>query len=63
MSAKNIDSKYINVVDASVFKKNIKSQKDNLADDVIRKLVLLQKETDESLKQLSEMCLKGENGQ
>jgi hypothetical protein len=52
-----------NVIDASLFKKNKKLQKDNLTDDIIKSLVLFHKKTDDSLKELSELCLKGKDGE
>ena len=51
-----------NIVDVDVFKKNKKLQKIDLTDDIVKKLVLLQKETDQGLNQLIEMCLKGKDG-
>jgi len=44
------------VIDAKAFKENKKAKKDNAIDEVIAKLVLLHKSTDDQLKEISEMC-------
>lgn len=51
-----------NVVDASLFKKNRKLNKDKAVDDIITGIVLLHKKADDSLKELSEMCCKETDG-
>jgi hypothetical protein len=64
MSAKNEELNFhnINIIDANLFKKNKKLQKDTITDDIIKAFVLLHKKTDDGLKELSEMCLKNKDG-
>lgn len=47
-----------NVVDANLFKKNKKLQIDKTWDDIITKLVIGHKKTDEELKELAKICCK-----
>lgn len=61
MSTQNNDENLIcveNVVDANLFKKNKKLKKDRNWNDIISKLVLMHKKTDDELKELVQLCAK-----
>jgi hypothetical protein len=51
------------VVDAKKYKKNKKLKKEALTSDIIKKLVLFHKKTDDGLKELAEMCCKEHDGE
>jgi hypothetical protein len=58
---KEIPTAY-NVIDAILFKKNKKLEKDKCWNDIISKLVFSHKKADEELKELAAMCKKEDDG-
>jgi hypothetical protein len=50
------------VVDSKLWKKNKKLAKDLVLDDIIGRIAVLHKETDDKLKELVEICEKGDCG-
>jgi hypothetical protein len=50
------------VVNAKLWKKNKKLARDLVVDDIIGRIAVLHKETDDKLKELVEICEKGDCG-
>jgi hypothetical protein len=59
--AQEIENKIVDcekVINANLFKKNKKLEKSNCWNDIISKLVVFYKKTDDELKELSQLCSK-----